>query len=325
MPVTAWRIARYLFAFFLLAVITSSGLYWQYDRLIHQIQHVENAHITIQLGSNLEQIATILQTEKVITSARIFRLYARWKQQQGEIKAGEYRFDGGINIVQVLKILSGGKVVRHQVTIVEGLRTAQVLRLLATKTNSDLKQWQDAMTMLVGDKQEGYLLPETYSYLHPVKPLNVLRQMMGAQQTVIDGLGVDNPQQIRIMASIIEKETALRSERPLIAAVIKNRLKKGMPLQMDPTVIYGLWRMQGTFSGKLHHTDLQHDTPWNSYTRTGLPPSPICNPSRSSLFAAANPADVGFLFFVANGKGGHAFATNHKEHQRNVRRWLRQR
>jgi len=323
MAVSRWRIIRYLSAFILLASIIISGVCWQYDRLIHQQQHVHSSAIVIASGSSLEQIAMQLQTKKIITSAHIFRLYARWQQQQSKIKAGEYLFDGDLSMIQVLQILVSGKVTQYHVTIAEGLRTAQVLASLARQTNSPIKDWQTAMDSLLGDAQEGYLLPETYNYVKPIKPLIVLQQMMQAQQAIIDGLHVQNPLQVRIMASIIEKETAVLAERPIIASVIKNRLKKGMPLQMDPTVIYGLWRTQGSFSGNIHHSDLKRDTPWNSYTRTGLPASPICNPSRSSLRAAAYPLDTQFLFFVANGKGGHTFARSHKQHQRNVRRWLR--
>ncbi len=323
MPITPWRITRYVSAFVILSSVIISGLCWQYDRLIHQQQDVDSSSIVIASGSSLEHIATVLQKKKIITSAYIFRLYARWERQQGNIQAGEFLFDGKLNMIQVLQTLVTGKVIQHHVTIVEGLRTTQVLESLATQTSSDIKRWQTAITTLLGDQQEGYLLPETYNYVKPIKPLALLQKMIQAQQAIMDELHIQNPQQIRIMASIIEKETAVDAERPIIASVIKNRLKKGMPLQMDPTVIYGLWRTQGTFSGNIHRLDLQHDTPWNSYTRRGLPVSPICNPSRSSLQAAADPADTKFLFFVANGKGGHTFARTHKQHQRNVRRWLR--
>ncbi|MDQ6975023.1 MAG: endolytic transglycosylase MltG, partial [Mariprofundaceae bacterium] len=282
MPVSTWRIARYVFFFLLLAATIISGLRWQYDRLIHQSNPIKNPSIRIASGSNLKQISAALATQKIITSAHVFRLYTRWKKQQGNIKAGEYHFDDGVNMIQVLEVLTTGKVIQHQITIVEGLRTAQVLQWLATQTNSELKDWETAMSALMGDQQEGYLLPETYNYLQPIEPIKLLQKMIHAQQAVMDELQIQNPQDIRIIASIIEKETALGVERPLIASVIKNRLQKGMPLQMDPTVIYGLWRTQGGFSGKIHRVDLQRDTPWNSYTRSGLPISPICNPSRSS-------------------------------------------
>jgi len=166
-------------------------------------------------------------------------------------------------------------------------------------------------------------------YTQPVNPHAILKQMYDARAKVEADIAStmhwNDPQIItnRIMASIVEKETALPKERVWVAAAIHNRLNKNMPLQMDPTVIYGIYRTQGSFSGNIRRKDLKADTPWNTYTRKGLPKTPICNPSAESLRAAASPADVDYLYFVADGTGGHAFASTLAEHNANVRQWLK--
>jgi len=320
-----WKIIRFIAVGAILFIVIAIGANSQYQRLIHQTRTCD-VHLVVESGQGLNQVARLLQQQGVISSAQLFRLYARWQHQQHAIKAGEYVFSGTFSMVDVLHILSEGKVLMHRLTIAEGLRTADILLKLAQQSGTDVAQWQDAMDELTkGSEQEGRLLPETYNYVKPIKPRLLLREMMDAQQQLLTDLNLPKPQETIIIASIIEKETAIHAERALISAVIRNRLKKAMPLQMDPTVIYGLWRERGSFKGSLHRADLKKDTPWNSYTRNGLPPTPICNPGRESIKAAAEPADVDFLFFVATGKGGHRFAVTHQAHQRNIRRWLKER
>ncbi|MBL4776033.1 MAG: endolytic transglycosylase MltG, partial [Mariprofundus sp.] len=218
-----------------------------------------------------------------------------------------------------------GDVMRFQVTVPEGLRTDEVLRLLAQRTSSHVNDWQAALKKLLPNEDEGRLLPETYQYNKPVQMAQMLKSMLDAQDEIMAELSSDanQIQRLRIMASIIEKETRMANERALVAAVIRNRLHKRMPLQMDPTVIYGLWKTTGSFSGNIHKKDLKTDTPWNTYTNRGLPPTAIGNPGEASLRAAAAPADSPFLFFVADGTGGHQFATTLADHQANVARWLK--
>jgi len=281
--------------------------------------------LQIPHGAGLNRVAHLLEKQGVVDSALIFRLAARLADQTTQVKEGEYAFGGVTSISKVLQKLVQGQVVLHQVTVPEGLRTDDVLHLLATRTKTDLAQWQSALKVVLADKMEveGYLLPETYSYTRPLNIKDFLLHMVQAQQKVLEEVAPESWEQVRIMASIIEKETALDAERPLVSAAIHNRLRLGMPLQMDPTVIYGIWRRDGIFSGNIHKKDLQTDTPWNSYTRRGLPPTPICNPGAASLRAAAAPANVRYLYFVADGSGGHAFASTLQEHQRNVKKWLR--
>jgi len=306
--------------FFALVFGVGIGVVWQQ---IHAQRMVQDKTVWFEHGTSLQGMARTLQKDDVISSSILFRIWAKWRGESEQLKAGEYYFSGQLAMPDVLALLLEGKVVMHHVTVAEGLRTLDVLDVLAKQTHTDLNRWQQALDSLLGKQQEGYLLPETYTYSLPVRPKYLLKHMLDAQENILKGLGKAAAEKVRIMASIIEKETALKQERPWVAAVIRNRLKVQMPLQMDPTVIYGMWKRDGEFSGNIHRKDLHTDTPWNTYTRKGLPPTPICNPSVASLQAAMHPADVDYLYFVADGTGGHAFASTLAEHQRNVTAWVR--
>lgn len=281
--------------------------------------------VEIPRGASSHRIATMLAEAGVIRSPLAFRIFARLKGVAGDMQSGEYRFSEPASLVDVMQRLQKGDVVHYNITVPEGLRTDEILQLLAVDSGLPLSEWKAALAKVVTGDSEGVLLPETYQYRKPLKPEALLREMRDAQQKLLDRLSPDpaEQQRLRIIASIIEKETSLDDERPLVSAVIRNRLQKHMPLQMDPTVIYGIYRTRGSFSGDIRTKDLRADTPWSTYTRRGLPPTPICNPGAAALQAAAHPADVDYLFFVANGSGGHAFATTNAEHQANVARWLK--
>jgi len=286
--------------------------------------------VLIAPGTATQGIARKLEAAGVIRSALMFRVLARLRGDAQELQSGEYRFVASASLLEVMQRLRRGDVLLHRVTVAEGLRNDEVFALLATRTQTEVERWQEAFRQMLGERKiddggEGLVLPETYTYRLPVNAHAVLLDMLRAQDVLLQSLlpAWLDAQRLRIVASIIEKETAVDAERRLVAAVIRNRLEKRMALQMDPTVIYGLWRTQGKFSGNLHKVDLQHDTPWNSYTRKGLPPTPICNPGAASLRAAANPADEDYLYFVADGSGGHAFASTLEEHNANVRQWMK--
>jgi len=289
----------------------------------HQVEPVD---VIIEQGSASPHIARKLAAAGVIDSAWQFKLLVRLTGKAGVLKVGQYHFEGELSLRDVIRKVESGDVMRFQVTVPEGLHTHDVLALLAERTGTDVSKWLLAMEELLPNEEwEGRLLPETYSYSKPVEPKEILSQIITAQQKLLTSISSDpmDAERLRIIASIIEKETAVDAERPLVSAAIRNRIEKGMPLQMDPTVIYGIWRRDGSFSGDIRRKDLSADTPWNSYTRRGLPPTPICNPGIASLHAAAAPADVSYLYFVADGTGGHAFASTHEEHQANVQRWIR--
>lgn len=311
----------YTLLILLLLPVLAGGWLWQRlhaDKMVHEVV-VEITH-----GASTGQIAHQLAQAGVIDDAWLFKLWVRLNGTASAMKAGQYRFNGLLSIGKVVEHIQQGDVLLYRLTVPEGLKTGEILAVLARHTGIELSEWQAALQKLIGDQDaEGLLLPETYTYSQPLQAGQLLQQMLTAQAKLLAGLAPEMVAHVRIMASIVEKETALDRERPLVAAVIRNRLHKHMPLQMDPTVIYGIWRRDHAFSGNLHKQDLRTDTPWNTYTRRGLPPTPICNPGKASLLAAMQPADVDYLYFVADGSGGHAFASTLGEHQANVQQWIK--
>ncbi len=287
--------------------------------------------VHIPAGISGREVGKRLQHAGVIRSALAFRILSEIRGTSAELQSGYYRFESAANLWQVLERMHNGDAIFYRVTVPEGLRTDEVLVLLARETGTEKSEWGNALYELLGKAGlEGRLLPETYTYRKPVRPGSILASMLQGQEAIIKKASPDwldarelDTGSLRIVASIVEKETAVDRERPWIAAVIRNRLDKHMALQMDSSVIYGLWKEDGTFSGNLHKSDMKRDTPWNTYTRKGLPSTPICNPGQASFLAAAYPADVGYLYFVADGNGGHAFASTLAEHEKNVRRWLK--
>jgi len=303
-------------------VLVCGWLYVQVEALHAPSKAVQ---VMIPHGASTIKIARLLQQNGVIESQHLFRFLVRYEAAGNGLRSGLYGFKQPATMHQIIRRLQRGDVLRFKVTVPEGLRTDEVLNLLAARTATDVADWQRALKALLPGESEGRLLPETYQYNKPIQIKRMLQSMIQAQAKIMAELSSDahEQQRLRIMASIIEKETRLAKERPWVAAVIRNRLHKGMPLQMDPTVIYGLWKTTGAFSGNIHKKDLSADTAWNTYTNRGLPPTPIGNPGEASLRAAAAPADVTYLFFVADGTGGHQFATTLAEHNANVARWVK--
>jgi UPF0755 protein len=249
-------------------------------------------------------------------------------------RAGEYRLLPGMTPREVLSLLASGKVVQYRLTVVEGWTFRQLTRALALDPVLEQRLAPDgdaraAQLREVFDLEqpEGWFLPETYQFTRGDSDLDLLRRAHEAMKRELErawasrdtGLPFSTPYELLIMASIIEKETALEEERGEIAGVFVRRLQRRMRLQTDPTVIYGLGE---SFDGDLRRRDLQTDTPYNTYTRHGLPPTPIAMPGRASLAAAANPSDGDTLYFVADGSGGHTFSETLEEHQAAVRKLI---
>jgi len=298
---------------------------WLGQQIFMETGISEPVQVVIPGGASTVEIGRILAEKMVIRSRFSFRLVATTRGFSGKLQSGHYRFSGAQNMWTVIEYLYRGDVMQFRLTVPEGLRTQEVIQLLATKTDTRPELWEQALLLLLEGKDgEGQLLPETYMYTKPVHPRRLLRKMMYAQEELLQKLSRDAAGRRRLVtvASIIEKETSLLAERPIVASVIYNRLRKNMPLQMDPTVIYGLWRLDGNFSGNLRKKDLQRDMPWNTYRRRGLPPTPICNPGSASIEAAARPAETKFIYFVAGGRGGHLFSASLADHVKNVRHWI---
>ena len=286
--------------------------------------HGQNQRISIPKGVSLTFMADDLARQNLVHSSFLFRLLARLSGQASQMRAGEYDVPANASMASILKILTTGNSVLHAVAVPEGLTSQQVVDLL-----SELPVLDGAVEV----PAEGSLLPETYHLPRGALRADLIAQMQKAQSDLLASLWpqraanlpIKTPQEAVILASIVEKETALARERPLIAAVFINRLRKNMRLQSDPTIIYGLVGGVGTLGRPIRRSEIRRQTDYNTYRIDGLPPTPIANPGRAAIAAVLNPASSEALYFVADGTGGHVFADNLKSHERNVKKWRQMR
>jgi UPF0755 protein len=312
-----------IFTLLLLSMIAAGGLYVYGKQLIEAPGPLtDDKTVNIPPRAGMGDISDILTREGVIRDNRwafigsVLVLGAR-----GDLKSGEYLMPKGASLHDVIETIVEGKVVQHSLTIAEGLTSEQIVARLME--NDDL----------TGDikeiPREGSLLPETYKFPRGTTREQVIQRMEAAQKRVLQevwerrnpDIPEKTPDQLLTLASIIEKETGKPDERSRVAAVFVNRLRGNMKLQSDPTIIYGLVGGKGSLGRPIKQSEIRQPTPYNTYVINGLPPGPISNPGRASLEAAANPARTRDLFFVADGTGGHAFADNLDQHQKNVAKW----
>lgn len=281
----------------------------------------EAATLVVPKGTSVRGIGRLLTEHGVIRSPAIFAAAVVVVGEESRLRAGEYAFTPGVTLSETIRKLATGDVVAHRFTVAEGQSSASVVEQL------------NATAGLVGDAgpvpPEGSLLPETYHYTYGDDRRVILQRMRTAMDVVIDRLwdqrASDLPFQTKaeaaILASIVERETAIPAERPRIAAVFVNRLRLGMRLQADPTVAYAASDHGAPLNRPLTRADLERPSPFNTYLVDGLPPAAIANPGRASIEAVLRPAETDELYFVADGFGGHAFARTLDEHNRNVSRW----
>jgi UPF0755 protein len=275
--------------------------------------------VMLERGSGVTQIARTLKKAGVIGSSQVFLMAVKLTGAARDLKAGEYEFKSHASMGRILADIRAGKVVRHVVSVPEGWTSDMVV---------DAVLRQPVLVGPIDTPAEGAVLPDTYQVERGEQRNEVIRRMELAQQKLMSGLWANRqqglpfktPEEAVTLASIVEKETALPSERPRIAAVYINRLRQGMRLESDPTTIYGISKGRPLGRG-LTMTELVTATPYNTYRIDGLPPGPIANPGRAALAAVLDPPKTTELFFVANGQGGHVFASTYEEHQRNVTRW----
>ncbi|NBB70000.1 MAG: endolytic transglycosylase MltG [Alphaproteobacteria bacterium] len=279
--------------------------------------------VVIARGAGVGAIATELADAGVVRDPRLFALYVRLVGAGRALTAGEYAFPAGVSAAEVVRMLREHEVVQYRFTVVEGWTVAQVFEALAAS---------DELTgELPEPPPEGRLLPDTYFVQRGESRSEVVRRMRAAMDMELAAawaerapdLPLESPEQALTLASIIEKETGVAAERALVAGVFVNRLERGMRLQTDPTVIYALTDGERELGRPLYEGDLDLDDPYNTYVHAGLPPGPIANPGRAAIRAAVNPAETDYLYFVADGSGGHAFARTLAEHNANVREWRR--
>ncbi|MGA1845208.1 MAG: endolytic transglycosylase MltG [bacterium] len=286
-------------------------------------------------GSGIKSIAFSLESAGLVRSARAFYLLSLF-HGKGDLKAGEYAFKPRMSPLEILTIMEQGRVVQHKITIPEGYNIYQTANILDRKRITDkdvfLAYCADPNTLrswgIEGETVEGYLFPDTYFFSRNIPVQRIVDTMLRRFWTVFTPQMSDRAQEIGYslheivtLASLIEKETALPSERSLISAVFHNRLKERMRLQCDPTVIYGM----ENYDGNLTKKDLRTVTPYNTYRKRGLPPGPIANPGVGSLNAALYPADVPYRYFVSRNDGSHEFSETLQEHNRAVYKYQKRR
>lgn len=313
-----------LFGWALLTVLSVIALvgaasWWVYREITEPGPLTEARAVVIGPNTALEGIADLLVRETVLRHRLPFEIAAVLSGHASAMRAGEYEFPAAASPIQAIRIIASAETVKHRLTVPEGWTSAQVLALVRAAP---------ALTGDVGPPpSEGSLMPDTYFYRYGEERAEILkrmeREMTQALTAVWDmrqpDLPLTSPEQLLILASIVEKETARADERTRIAGVFVSRLRRGMPLEADPTVIFAL-RAAGTraLDRPLSRTDLLIPSPYNTYLKKGLPPGPIDNPGLAALRAAARPAQTSDLYFVADGNGGHVFAKTLAEHDHNV-------
>jgi len=286
--------------------------------------------VTIPRAADSFEIAEVLSQKKVIKSKICFVLLSRILRWEKDLKAGRYEFSLPVSMFQVLSNLKKGKVKNHLVTIPEGLPRWEIANIMSQRgivekeaflkvvDNPQIFAKEGFSFPLPKDSLEGYLYPDTYYFVEGEAPEKIVKKFLSHFEEVLFPLyhekghekDFSSIQEVIILASIVEKEAQISSEKPIIAAVFYNRLRRGMKLRADPTVKYAL----GDFRSRLTRDELKVSSPYNTYLRYGLPPGPICSPGRDSIYAVLHPAEVGYLYFVARGDGSHEFSHTYKQH-----------
>lgn len=306
----------------LILLIGVAATVFLYDYAINQpLKISEDTLFLVNKGDSLNKIAQSLQDKRLVKDKHIFILFSKINKIYPQIKAGEYLFNGEFSVKQTAEKLSSGKVYLRKVTFPEGLTSTEIAKILHKENFLSKDEF--------AAPAEGSILPETYAYMRGDSPEKIIKQAQKAMQNVLEqawqerdqNLPLKSKEELLILASIVEKETGIGMERAQVASVFVNRLRLGMLLQTDPTVIYALTNGKEDLNRPLTRKDLSIDSPYNTYKYAGLPPTPICNPGKDAIYAAAHPSETPYLYFVASGNGGHNFATTLSEHNENVRKW----
>ena len=277
--------------------------------------------VVVPRGSGLRTIAADLAAAGVVSDPTVFAAGVRLFGDARALQAGEYAFTAGISMREAAELIASGRAVVHRLTVPEGMTSAEIVAVLEAA--------EPLSGGIAAVPPDGSLLPETYHFHRGDSRAGVLDRMRQSMDEALaelwparkENLPLQSPEEALTLASIIEKETGVDSERALVASVFVNRLRKGMPLQSDPTVVYGITQGKAPLGRALTRKDLAEPTAYNTYQIAGLPPGPIANPGRAALAAALQPAESDYFYFVAAGDGGHAFAKTLAEHNTNVAKW----
>lgn len=330
-------IRRFFYTVVVVALLGAGALGVDVARFLDQpLNNDQPQLIEIAPGTSFRGVVDQLEGEGVIKPGRAgyyFDIYARYTGQATRIKSGEYLVPARQKPAQLLSLLVSGKIRQHHLTLIEGWRFSQIMQAVENDPalKHTLKGATDSEIMAAighpGKKPEGLFMPDTYMFPRGTTDVEFLKRAYRAMQEFLDqawknradGLMVSDKYQALIMASLIEKETGAASERAKVSGVFNRRLKKGMRLQTDVSVIYGM----ASYDGTIHLSDLRRDGPYNTYTRYGLPPTPIASPSRASIIAALHPQSGKALYFVSRGDGTHVFSDTLKAHHAAVEKYQR--
>ncbi|MCK8516499.1 endolytic transglycosylase MltG [Methylonatrum kenyense] len=319
-----------------LGLVAAGAVYLDYQQWLAGPVHEEadGLEVDIPRGSSFREVRDTFDEAGLLADRPwYFEFLARERELAGRLRAGEYRIPAGVTPAELLEQIVRGRVIQYSLTIIEGwtfnqLRAAINANPHVLNTLDDLSD-EEVMARLGAEDQhpEGWFFPDTYHFPRGTTDEQLLRRALRTMQDTLEELWaerdesvpLESPYEGLILASIIERETGQAAERDEVAGVFVRRLRRGMRLQTDPTVIYG---MGSAYEGRIRRSDLETDTPYNTYTRHGLPPTPIAMPGRASLEAAMNPAEGSSLFFVSRGDGTHYFSDTYDEHRRAVRRYI---
>ncbi|WP_312949084.1 cell division protein YceG [Superficieibacter sp.] len=329
------KMLRFILLLLIVLGIAAGAGMWKVRQLASsKLPIKEDTIFTLQAGTGRVALGQQLYKEKIITRPRVFQWLLRVEPDLSHFKAGTYRFTPGMTVRDMLKLLESGKEAQFPLRLVEGMRVSGYLRQLRdapyikhTLKDDSYATLAQTLKLEHADWVEGWFWPDTWMYTANTSDVALLKRAHDRMVAAVDkawegraeGLPYADQNQLVTMASIIEKETAVASERTRVSSVFINRLRIGMRLQTDPTVIYG---MGESYNGKLSRKDLETPTAYNTYVIAGMPPGPIAVPGEASLNAAAHPEKTPYLYFVADGKGGHTFNTNLASHNRSVQDYL---
>ncbi|RCW27666.1 UPF0755 protein [Ciceribacter lividus] len=305
-------------------VIAVAGFYYVMSAYQERGPLQANVNFVVRSGAGLSEIANNLERSGAVTDSRIFRyVTATYLDDNETLKAGEYEIKANASMKEIMDLLKSGRSILYSISFPEGLSVKQMFKRLA---DDQVLEGELPAELPV----EGALRPDTYKFSRGTKRDEIIRQMIAAQEKIVDqvwekrapDLPLKSKLELVTLASIVEKETGKPDERAHVASVFYNRLQKGMRLQSDPTIVYGLFGGDGKPADRpIFQSDLKKETPYNTYIVKGLPPGPIANPGREALEAVANPWRTEDLYFVADGTGGHVFAATLEEHNANVKKW----
>ena len=318
-----WALIIGLAGLLVVAGTAVGAFYYAKDQFEREGPAEADSVFLLERGTGLNKAAAQLEGQGLINNALIFRIVLQVVDRAATLKAGEYLIPANASMVEVANILREGKSILHKLTLAEGLTSWEAMQIIA------------ADPVLIGKvpdiPAEGALLPETYLFTRGTSRADIVTQMEAAHVEVVErlwderaeNLPITSIEEAVVLASIVEKETGVAAERPRVAAVFINRLRRGMRLQSDPTIIYGITNGQGPLGRPIRRSEIDRKTAYNTYQIDGLPPAPIANPGEASIAAVLNPPTTNELYFVADGTGGHVFSKTLAEHNRNVAKWRR--